>query len=249
MSAWRKHPFRVTGRIFWLGGALALGAACFLPHCAFRGKANRAARSRWLREVARRLLPVFGVEIQIRGELPSGGLLVCNHLSYLDIVVLAAITPAVFVSKSEVRHWPVFGWFAKVAGSIFVNRQSRGQVGQLAEEMEDVLESGLLVILFPEGTSSGGETVLPFKSSLLEPATRRDHPLWVALIQYELPAGDGDVAEEVCYWKDMTLGPHLVNLLGKKSVGARLSFARVEDRATDRKELARQLHSRVLGMK
>jgi 1-acyl-sn-glycerol-3-phosphate acyltransferase len=115
--------------------------------------------------------------------------------------------------------------------------------------MEDVLESGLLVILFPEGTSSGGETVLPFKSSLLEPATRRDHPLWVALIQYELPAGDGDVAEEVCYWKDMTLGPHLVNLLGKKSVRARLSFARVEDRATDRKELARQLHSRVLGMK
>src|SRR5208283_3158198 len=79
---------------------------------------------------------------------------------------------------------------------IFVDRERRTHVGQITRAIEETMNSGVLVILFPEGTSSGGETVLPFKSSLLEPAVRQTHPLYAALIQYELE--DGDAGEEVC---------------------------------------------------
>src|SRR5262249_12792081 len=92
-----------------------------------------------------------------------------------------------------------------------------------------------------------GETVLPFKSSLLEPTARNMHALTAGSISYELD--DGDVSEEVCYWKDMTLVPHLINLLSKRSVHAELRFAETPRQATDRKLLARQLHSQVLHLK
>ncbi len=250
MSAWLRHPWRVTGRVFWLAGALALGGVCFVFQCAFRPKnSSRASRARWLQQVARRLVPVFDLKIQIHGELPPRGLLVCNHLSYVDIVALAATMPTVFVAKSDIKHWPVFGWFARGAGSIFVDRQSRAQAGQMAAAIETVLNAGQLLILFPEGTSSGGETVLPFKSSLLEPAVSPKHLLWVGLIAYALEEGDGDPAEEVCYWKDMTLTPHLINLLSKRSVRVAITLAPVTDRAADRKALACQLHDRVLGLR
>jgi 1-acyl-sn-glycerol-3-phosphate acyltransferase len=173
--------------------------------------------------------------------------LVCNHLSYLDVLVLAALTPSRFVAKSEVRNWPVFGWFACLAGTIFVERNKRSQVARSAEEMAAALQQGSLMVLFPEGTSSGGETVLPFKSSLLEPATRNSQPVTAGLIAYDLI--DGDVSEEVCYWKDMTLLPHLINLLSKSIVHAVVCFTEARQETRDRKILARQLHSEVLRLK
>jgi 1-acyl-sn-glycerol-3-phosphate acyltransferase len=104
-----------------------------------------------------------------------------------------------------------------------------------------------LVVLFPEGTSSGGATVLPFKSALLEPAARNVHALTVGLIAYGLSSGD--VSEEVCYWKDMTLVPHLINLLSKRAIRASVRFTRLQQGSTNRKELARQLHSEVLRLR
>jgi 1-acyl-sn-glycerol-3-phosphate acyltransferase len=98
-------------------------------------------------------------------------------------------------------------------------------------------------VLFPEGTSSDGKSVLPFKSSLLEPAAKHTHALFASRIGYTLE--DGDVGEELCYWGDMTLVPHLFNLLSKKSIHAFVSFTLVHDSSTDRKELARQLHSEI----
>jgi 1-acyl-sn-glycerol-3-phosphate acyltransferase len=88
---------------------------------------------------------------------------------------------------------------------------------------------------------------LPFKSSLLEPAARRTRPLHAGLIYYELD--DGDVAEEVCYWKDMTLVPHAVNVLAKRSIRAFVRFAKPSEASNDRKELARQLHAEVVRLK
>ena len=193
------------------------------------------------------MLRIFAAEVELCGELPAGGLLVSNHLSYLDILVLSSLRPVVFVAKKDVKSWPVFGWFAALAGTIFVDRERRTHVGQITQAIEETMNRGVLVVLFPEGTSSGGETVLPFKSSLLEPAVRQTQPLSAALIQYELD--DGDASEEVCYWKDMTLLPHLINLLGKSFVRARLSCVRIDRPAANRKELARQLHSEVLRLK
>jgi 1-acyl-sn-glycerol-3-phosphate acyltransferase len=193
------------------------------------------------------MLRVFNLELRASGAIPTRGLLVCNHLSYLDILALGALAPGAFVAKREVKAWPVLGWFARLAGTLFVHREKRHDVGRAAAEIEAALDQGGLVVLFPEGTSSGGETVLPFKSALLAPAARREHPLTAAFIRYAL--ADGSVPDEVCYWRDMTLVPHLLNLLGKQGVSARVFFAGLPQPRRDRKELARQLHAEVLRLK
>jgi len=219
-------------------------AALILRH---GGIPDRAARTRWLQGVCRRALRVFKASLHVTGPIPSSGLLVCNHLSYLDILVLGATTPCVFVSKCEVRRWPVFGWFASLAGTLFLRREKRSDVARMTREMRRVLDEGALVVLFPEGTSSDGSKVLPFKSSLLEPAIRQPHALSAGFIEYAL--SDGDVAEEVCYWKDMTLLPHLLNLISKGGLTARLRFAELRHAEGDRKQLARLLHSEVVRLK
>jgi 1-acyl-sn-glycerol-3-phosphate acyltransferase len=244
LKSWVRHPFRVTSRLVWLAAELSFSAASFAVQ---RPVANRSKRAAWLRKTARRLTRVFGIQSFITGTVPTEGMLICNHLSYLDIVVLASMAPCVFVAKRDVNGWPVFGWFARVAGTVFVNREQRAQVGEVAREITSALNEGNLVVLFPEGTSSGGESVLPFKSSLLEPAAREDRPLAVGFIRYELD--DGDVSEEVCYWKDMTLAPHLLNLLSKRSVRIHLGFQAIQEKPADRKELARGLHREVVRLK
>jgi 1-acyl-sn-glycerol-3-phosphate acyltransferase len=231
-----------------MGGELLLAAMGYATHCALRTHdKSLLARAKWLQRSSRRLLRIFQVKTHLAGGIPMNGLLVCNHLSYLDVLVLAALTPCLFVAKSEVRHWPVFGWFARLAGTIFVNRSKPLRALQSAGEMAAALRDRVVVVLFPEGTSSGGETVLPFKSSLLEAATSLVNRLTAGLIRYEL--SDGDVREEVCYWKDMALLPHLINLLSKRAIGASVSFTELRQRSANRKEVARQLHSEVLRLK
>lgn len=248
MRSRARYPLRVTGRLLWLGAELLLAAIGYTKHCAFRSRASLpAARAAWLQCVSRRVLRVFQAETRVSGGVPHQGLLVCNHLSYLDVLIIAGVAPSQFVAKSEVNQWPVVGWFARLAGTIFVNRSKPSRTGQSADEIAAALRSGRLVVLFPEGTSSGGETVLPFKSSLLAPATRQEHALTAGLIAYEL--SDGDVSEEVCYWKDMTLLPHLVNLLSKRAIRASVTFTELRQASTNRKELARQLRSEVLRLK
>ncbi len=248
MNSWLNHPLRVTGRLFWLGGEMFLAALNYGLHCAFCSRDSLpSARASWLQKSSRRVLRVFRIQTQFDGDIPSSGLLVCNHLSYLDILVLAALAPCVFVAKSEVKRWPVFGWFAKLAGTVFVHREQRTQTGETVDKIETALQTGALVVLFPEGTSSGGDIVLPFKSSLLETATRQTYSLTAGLLRYEL--GDGDVSEEVCYWKDMTLVPHLINLCSKRGVQASVHFNHWRAGNTHRKQLARQLHAEVLRMK
>jgi 1-acyl-sn-glycerol-3-phosphate acyltransferase len=248
MKSWATHPLRVTRRLLWLVVELLLAAIGYARHCVIQSRDSLPiSRAKWLQLSSRRVLRIFQVNTRIVGRVPPNGLLVCNHLSYLDVLVLAALTPSLFVAKSEVRYWPVFGWFARLAGTIFVNRNQPSQAAQSADEIAVALRNGALVVLFPEGTSSGGETVLPFKSSLLEPATRHGQALTAGLIAYELT--DGDVREEVCYWKNMTLVPHLINLLSKRAVSAAVSFTELRQGSTNRKELARQLHSEVLRLK
>jgi len=246
MNSWLKHPLRVTGRLLWLGGVAGLGLLTYLPSCVFRDGDKRTLRSCWLQSACRRGLRIFRTELQIVGQIPGRGFVVCNHLSYMDMLVISALTPVTFVAKRDVKSWPVFGWFAQLAGTLFVNRESRTHVGQVADEIETALKQGAVVALFPEGTSSDGKTVLPFKSSLLEPVARNGHEVTAALITYELT--DGDVGEEVCYWKDMTLVPHLLNLMSKESLRARIQFAPSPTRTDDRKELARRLHAEVAAM-
>ena len=155
MNSWLKHPLRVTGRLFWLGGELFLAALNYAIYCAACPRDSLpSARAVWLQNTSRRLLRVFRIETQFTGDIPSSGLLVCNHLSYLDILVLSALAPCVFVAKREVKHWPVLGWFAKKAGTVFVHREHRAQATQTVDKIEAALQTGALVVLFPSGKST-----------------------------------------------------------------------------------------------
>ena len=248
LNTFTKHPLRVASRLAWLVGEFALAGLGYLVHVVFRQTdAVPTARALWLQQACRRILRVFNVWVRTTGPIPARGLLVSNHLSYLDILVLGAITPAAFVAKHDVRSWPVLGWFARLAGTVFVRREKRTDAARAITEIKQALDNGALVVLFPEGTSSGGKTVLPFKSALLAPAAQQNQPLSAGFVHYSLE--DGSVADEVCYWRDMTLVPHLINLLGKRGISAHVSFVQIQEGFGDRKELARRLHSEVMRLK
>ena len=238
---------RVIGRLFRIAGVVLVGLMDFPFRCAFHKNNSRFRRAAWLQRTSRRVLKIFPLTPQVSGPVPSRGLLVSNHLGYLDILVLSAITPAVFVSKREVKFWPVFGQFAQLGGTLFVDRERRAQVGHVNDEIQAALDGGALVVLFPEGKSSNGADVLPFKSALLEPAARRTGPLSVACIQYAL--NDGDAGGEICYWGDHTFFPHLLNLLGKRAVRVAVRFAEFPRTGAYRKTLARDLREEILRLK
>jgi len=239
-----RQPIRVGARVIWLAGEMILAALRFVPCMLFHsGSSGLAARASWLQTACRRVLRILNVKVQTYGPIPSEGLLVSNHLSYLDILVLSALTPSIFVAKREVKNWPIFGWFARMAGTLFTDRERRIQVAPLSRDLRAVLDRGGLVVLFPEGTSSDGRTVLPFKSALLEPTTTSSYRLSAGSIAYQLE--HGDVGEEVCYWKDMTLIPHLLNLMSKSRIEALVRFSELRMRTGDRKQAARQLHAEV----
>jgi 1-acyl-sn-glycerol-3-phosphate acyltransferase len=245
-----RHPFRFAVRLIWFTLEVLFATFDFvIALCVCRGEAPAVARARArrLQRHTRRVLRALKVDVSVSGHVPDSGLLASNHLSYLDVLVLSSISAAVFVSKSEVRHWPVFGWLARRAGTLFIERAKRGDVARVNDEAERLLESGALLVVFPEGTSSDGREVLPFKSALLEPIVGRRHPLAVAHLSYEVD--EGDAGEDVCYWGDMTFGPHLLKLLTKGRVRAFVTFTAVENSADCRKELARQLHSEVSRLK
>lgn len=194
---------RIIGRAFcvlFFSGLALFQIGLMLP---FVGRAERAA---WLHRWCRFACRVLGLRLTTKGQMPASGLLVCNHLSYLDIIALSSLRPCVFVAKHDVRGWPVFGWLARAAGTIFVERNRRLAAAKEVVKIFSAMESGLLVVLFPEGTSSDGARVLPFKSSLLQAAAASRCPIAAAGIDYDLR--DGSVADEVCYWRDMTLVPH-----------------------------------------
>ena len=239
---------RAAGRLCWFAWEVLMIVGNYFVTAAFIPKEKcRLARAAWLSRSSRRHLNIFGYSADVSGEIPRSGLLVSNHLSYLDILAICSTAPAVFVSKADVRRWPLFGWLASLGGTVFIERERRTHVGEVNREIESALNDGALVVVFPEGTSSNGETVLPFRASLLAPALRGGYEISTAWIHYELD--DGDAGNEVCYWGDHSFFPHLMNLLGKRRVRATLCFGKFQRATEDRKELARQLRAAVLELK
>ena len=134
---------------------------------------------------SRLLLLIIGVRLQSQGDLPSpacgrgaggegsqslGSLLLINHTSWLDVFAIAAMVPARFVSKAEIRRWPVFGWLAVVVGTLFVERGRRHAVMRANEALAGRLRSGQLIGVFPEGTTTDASRLLPFHANLVQPA-------------------------------------------------------------------------------
>ena len=250
-----KDVLQCSGTLFvgiWRAFAVVFFSLCALVQNAItipfvRCDQRLRARATWLHHWSRFACRVLGLRVRTHGSMPSASLLVSNHLSYLDIVVLSSIRPCVFVAKRDVATWPLFGWLANAAGTIFVDRERRFSSPKAVDAIAEAIANGSLVVIFPEGTSSDGSSVLPFKSALLESAVQLRAPIATASIEYALD--DGSVADEICYWRDMTLVPHLLNLFLKREIRAIYSFSPAKVREGNRKEIARELRHEILSIR
>lgn len=213
--------------------------------CCF-GRLNYRKRALWAQRWAKQVLSCLHITATYSGKRPKNGVLAANHLGYLDILVLCAEQPLVFVSKAEVRGWPLIGWLTRCAGTLFIDRESKSDVASVASLFAPVIEEGVVLVLFPEGTSTGGDRVLPFMSSLFEPVATNRWPASAAWIGYSL--ADGSVSEEVCYWRNMTFLPHFLNLLSKPVVEAQVIYGNSICDGLNRKQMARLLHDQVQNL-
>jgi 1-acyl-sn-glycerol-3-phosphate acyltransferase len=240
-----RNPLLSGLKTALMTAALVEVAASFAMQCLrLSGAKPLTARERanWLQDAACTVLKRIGMEVVAEGDPPLHGLVVSNHLSYLDVLAYASIAPCVFVAKQEVRAWPVFGAFATIAGTIYVDRERSATNGGVSALIEQALQAGVPVVLFPEGTSSNGKSVLRFHSRFFEPAVRGHAVVTAAAIGYA-----SSTAEEaaLAYYGNDVFGPHLVRTLGQRHLEARVAFAATGQRYADRKEAARATQAEV----
>jgi lyso-ornithine lipid O-acyltransferase len=205
------------------------------------------ARAQWLHRSCRIVLRRLGFELRVIGELPTSGLIASNHLSYLDILLYGATVPCVFVSKVEVRDWPLLGLLAALGGTVFIDRKSGASTAEAARRIEELLAAGVLVLVFPEGTSSDGAEVLRFHASLFEPAVRVGAPVTAGAIEYS--AGAGATERDLCYYGDISFVPHLIETLQLPEIVATLRFGSPGTVHGDRRQAARQTREAVAGLR
>jgi len=229
-------------RCFWVLVIAAIGMAHYAL-LRMRGRLSRPERARWLQKTTRRVLPYLGVHWQVAGEAPRTGLIVSNHISYVDILVFSAAIGCSFVSKAEVKDWPLFGPFAKLSGTVFVWRHSAADSVRAYSELRECLKEGHPVVLFPEGTTNDGEKVLPFRSTMFQAAIDVGAPVIPALISYSID--DGTVREDIAFWGDMEALPHAMNLFTKRHMECRIHFGDPLAASDDRKQMARTAYEWV----
>ena len=184
------------------------------------------------------LLASLGVEVEadLRHALP-GALLVANHVSWIDIYVINAALPAAFVSKEEVRHWPLIGWLAAKNDTVFLRRGSRGHARIINQEIAGLLEKGRYIAVFPEGTTTDGTHLLHFHAALIQPALAAGRPVLPIGISYWEPNGQRSLAPR--YDGTISLGECTRAILGRKRLIARLVTTPVCGRnGEDRRQVA-----------
>ena len=218
-----------------------------------RHPARKATARLWHRIACR----LMGLRVTVHGAAAGHGvLLVANHVSWLDILALGAVAPVSFVAKQEVRGWPVFGWLARLQECQFVSRETRLATGDQAGELAARLASGDTMVLFAEGTTSCGNFVQTFKSSLFGAlgiggeGERRVQPVAIAYVGVDgMPMGRR--MRPLAAWPgDVELGPHLSRILREGRIDIRVVFGEVETAAAgaDRKALARHMEGEVRAM-
>jgi 1-acyl-sn-glycerol-3-phosphate acyltransferase len=202
-------------------------------------------RSRFLQAWSRATCVILGIRIDTVGAPPAQGtwLAVSNHLGYADIPVLGTVLPGTFVSKAEVAGWPGIGLLSKLAGTVYCDRQRRSAAGTLAAEVAARLRAGERVLLFPEGTSSRGDGVLPFRSAAFAAVAgmpeARVLPVHVDVVEIDGKRAAGALRDAVCWYGDSSFAPHAFRLLRLQSIRYRMVIGEpIGCRDLDRKRLA-----------
>ncbi|MCK9260401.1 MAG: 1-acyl-sn-glycerol-3-phosphate acyltransferase [Azoarcus sp.] len=200
-----------------------------------------ATRLRLRQNWSRKLLSILGLELQAGGcDIAPGCMLVANHVSWIDIFVINALTPSAFISKHEVRTWPVIGWLAAKSETVFLRRGSRGHAKIVNAEIASLLGSGRNVAVFPEGTTTDGSHVLHFHAALLQPAIEAGRALQTLALSYHHE--DGSPSRAPAYDGDLSLSECLNNILAHRRLVARIAvdMPLATSPESSRRELARQ---------
>ncbi len=216
---------------------------------------TREGRAEWLHRFCASALRGFGIPVTVSGHFPARGALISNHTGYLDIIVMAAIQPCVFVSKAEIAKWPVIGWFATMSGTVFVERGRGGSAFKAREGLQAASDAGIPVAFFPEGTTTNGRTLLPFHAGLLAQVLDADQPVTAAFLHYTLDQRNApgvSVENQVAYWGDVNILKHIFGFLKLEGVHAHVVIAGAPvafgSDSQHRKTSAREARQAVLGL-
>lgn len=205
---------------------------------------ERDDKLRQIQRWAKNVLLILEVQVQCDGPPPAtrAGLMVANHLSWLDILVLQSLWPGVFVAKAEVRRWPLLGWMARACATIFVERSSRQSARRMIESALAALQQGYSVIAFPEGTSSDGSDLAHFHANIFESAIKAHSHVQPVTLRYQ-DAATGRSSDAALFTGDMTLVASLRKVMAQSGIKARVQFGeRIPARGQNRKSLALQAH-------
>jgi 1-acyl-sn-glycerol-3-phosphate acyltransferase len=197
---------------------------------------------------AAKLLRIVGVAVQVEGEPPPGSgapaMIAANHISWLDIFALQSVRPARFVAKSEVRDWPLAGWIAERAGTLFIRRGIRRDTARINSLVQSALVQGDCVGIFPEGTTTEGDALLKFHTSLFEPAVANRATVQPVAIRYEHP--DGTLCRAMSFVGDLSFAQSLGLVIRQKRSVARIRFALpIDPHGLTRRDVAKVARERV----
>ncbi len=205
-------------------------------------KIGRRAIRQWMQQACR----IIGLQIQITGNLPeqNGQLYIANHVSWLDIIAIASVTDCKFLAKASIRHWPVIGWFTASMGSLFIRRHNRRAFHKSLQRVQERLQQGASICIFPEGTTSDGRHVLPFHSGLLQSAIDAEVAVQPLVLKYE--NADGEYEEHAPYYGNHVFVLHMLKLLCRPQTQLKLTVlpAMPQQTGADRQMLARVLEQR-----
>lgn len=198
-----------------------------------------------------KLVRIAGVATRVEGPPPApgeiGAMVAANHVSWLDIFVISGIVPTRFIAKSEIRDWPLAGWIAERAGTLFIRRERRRDTARMADAVHAALAQGDCVGLFPEGGTTEGDTLLAFHTSLFEPAVANRAHVHPCAIRYEYP--DGSLCRAAAYVGELSFMQSMGLVLRQRGLVARVQFApAVETAGRSRREVAAEAEGRVASL-
>jgi 1-acyl-sn-glycerol-3-phosphate acyltransferase len=209
--------------------------------------AGEPMRQRLKQTWSHQLLRLLGIRVEAPGDKLAGlkhGLLVGNHISFIDIFVINALLPSAFVAKSEVAQWPLIGWLARHAGTVFIERGSRKAAHLTHQQMLRGLATGRRLAIFPEGTTTAGDGVLPFHGALFQSAIDAGVPVHALAISYH--GSDGAHSRAPAYIDDIGLLDCLSSILETGGLVARVTHATsFSPPLPDRRHLAHRAHQAI----
>lgn len=200
---------------------------------------------------ASQLLRIWNIELEVRGKpvLQGPALLVCNHISWLDIVVIHATRHCRFVSKSELREWPLIGTLATGAGTLYIERENRKDAMRMVKEMARALSAGDVLAIFPEGTTGDGFDMLPFHANLIQSAIDANVPIQPLALQF-VDAKTHQISMAARFVGDDTLVGSIWTTLNARSLKAVLNYGEVDNaNGRNRRVWANDLRQEVLLLK